>query len=348
VLDFLWDQSKRAEIVERAYNQVKVLSWRRSASQIEEVLLRHAPVDEDRVACGQARGDDTEMLVWQIHQLLDAGDGKAGLVDDLRTALYRTLAEKAAMAQHVQAIEQSYDRTQQAQVWRGRVQPLTDKIVAGVPVWLLGSAPLAKLTLDQTPYRQVFRADRSHLCRIELRFGAHHAIHTGVIRLALYEDEGEGRLVTTQVIRVINVSLGSPTAIDFPVQVDSYGKRYVLTVSAGETGQHSPVLWRFWQVQHADAGLAHGDQALSGQLAFQPLFRERADLQPPRRGPAAWREPIRLAPTAARDLASQRGGEVARLVNRARDAMRQQGVGGLAREVMSYVEWQLNKGNGSS
>ena len=110
------------------------------------------------------------MLVWQIHQLLDAGDGKAGLVDDLRTALYRTLAEKAVLTQHVQAIERSYDHAQQAETWRGRVQPLTDKVVAGAPVWLLGSAPLAKLALDQTPYRQVFRADRSHLCRIELRF----------------------------------------------------------------------------------------------------------------------------------------------------------------------------------
>ena len=43
VLDFLWDKNTRAEIVERAYTQVRALSWRQSARQIEEVLLRHAP-----------------------------------------------------------------------------------------------------------------------------------------------------------------------------------------------------------------------------------------------------------------------------------------------------------------
>ena len=348
VLDFLWDRSKRAAVVERAYAQVKTMSWRHSARQIEAVLLRHAPADVDRVAYAQAGGDDADMIVWQIHQLLDAGDGTAALVDDLRSALYRTLAEKAALAQHVQEIERSYDATQQAPAWRRRVQPLANKVIGGAPVWLLGTTPLSKLTVDPTPYRQIFRADRSHLCRIELCFTAQHALHTGTIRLALYDGDGAGRLVAAQVLRVAELKLDVACAIDFPVEVDSFGKIYTLVVAAGEIHQQSPALWRFWQVQHADAALEHGEQALTGQLAFQPLFRERATLQPPRRGPAAWGAPIRLAPSFARDVAAQRSREVARLVTLARAAVRAQGIGGLAREVINYVEWQLNKGGGSS
>ena len=169
------------------------MSWQHSARQIEAVLLRHTP-PEQRVAYREASGDDIDMLAWQIHQLLDAGGDNTALVDALRSTLYRTLAEKAMLMQHVQEVEQRLSAAQAggpgAPV-RAALQPITDKLLDNTPAWLLGSALLSKLPLDQEPFCQSFRADRSHLRRIELRFAPRAAVHTGSIRVSLYEgDEG--------------------------------------------------------------------------------------------------------------------------------------------------------------
>jgi hypothetical protein len=212
-----------------------------------------------------------------------------------------------------------------------------------VPAWLLGKTPLSKLALSMTPYRQLFRADRSHLCRIAIRFAPRYALHTGAIRIGLYAGEGEGRLVTTALIRVAELPLDVPYVLDFPAEVDSYNAPYTLLVAAAEVDQHSPGLWHFWQPQHAGAQLMQGNALLHGELAIQPFFREKVDYLPPRQGPAAWDAPIRLAPTFAAELASTRGREAGRLASRVQTALREQGVGGLIREVANYVEWQLGR-----
>lgn len=346
VVDFLNNKAQRTAVVERAYQQVKLMSWRHSARQIEEVLLRHAPPPAGRVAYHEAGADDIDMLAWQIHQLLDANGDQGEVVDQLRSALYRTLAEKAALVQHVQDVERSYDRRQQASPTgklRGAVQPLADKALDGVPAWLMGSAPLSKLALSTTPYGQTFCADRSHLCRIEIHFAPRYAVHTGAIRVTLYAGAGEGRLVTTALIRVAELALDAPYVLDFPVEVDAYNQPYTLLVAAAEVNQHSPALWHFWQTQHAGVRLQLGDTPLHGELAFQPFFRERVDYLPPRQGPAAWPGPIRLAPTFAAEVANARSREAGRLVSKVQTALREQGAGGLLREVANYVEWQLGK-----
>ena len=346
VLDFLWHKDQRAAIVERSYAQVKQMSWRRSPRQIEEILLRHAPPPTERVAFQEASSDDIDMLAWQIHQLLDAEGNQSAVVDELRSALYRTLAEKAALVQHVQQVEQSYDtrqRSARGNRVRAAVQPLTDKALDGVPAWLLGGALLSKLALNAMPYQQTFRADRSHLCRIELRFAPYYPVHTGAIHFTLYDGDANGRPVTTELIRVADIAFDAPYVIDFPVEIDAYNRDYTFTITAAEVSQHSPALWHFWQVQHADARLTRGGQPLAGELAFQPYFRERVAYLPPRLGAAAWDEPIRLAPTFARDLVSKRGREVVRLAGKVRATLREQGVGGLVQQVSNYIDWQLGK-----
>lgn len=366
LLELVWDKSGREKIVETAYQQVKDLSWRRSAQQLEAILLRHAPPPQGRVAWQAASGDDIDMLAWQIHQLLDAGGDNVALVDALRGALYRTLAEKAALVQHVQQVEERYGAARQMQTAGSAgaaLQPLTDRLLAGVPAWMLGHALLSKLPLEGGTLCQAFSADRSHLRRIELRFAPQRPVHTGSISVSLYEGGVDGRLVASEVLRVAELPLDAPCAVDFPPEVQSYGVRYVLCVAAAETTQQSPAIWHFVQAQLAQASLSRGpgggggqslgsqplgSQPLHGQLAIQPLYGEHAPLLSPRQGPAVWEgAAVRLAPSVGRELMGRRGRSLAQLAGKARSALQQRGVAGLGREVLNYIEWQIN-GRGQS
>jgi len=351
VLDLLWNKEQRAGIVETAYQQVKDMSWQHSARQIEAVLLRHTP-PEQRVAYREASGDDIDMLAWQIHQLLDAGGDNTALVDALRSTLYRTLAEKAMLVQHVQEVEQRLSAAQgggPGAPVRAALQPITDKLLDNTPAWLLGSALLSKLPLDQVPLCQSFRADRSHLRRVELRFAPRTAVHTGSIRVSLYEGGQGGKLLASELLSAAEVPLEGPVGVDFTTQVDSYGKTYTLCVAAGELNRQPPAIWHFRQVQHTEAqlrrgGLADGNapgEALGGELAIQPFYGEHTPLLPGRQGPENWNAPIRLAPTVAREVAGRQGQEAARLAGQARSALQQRGVLGLVREMINYVQWQL-------
>jgi len=350
LLELVWDRAGRQRIVETAYQQVKDMSWRRSAQQLEAILLRHAPPPAQRVAWQAASGDDIDMLAWQIHQLLDAGGDNGALVDALRGALYRTLAEKAALVQHVQAVEERYVAARQAEPAgsaRAALQPLTDRLLDGVPAWMLGNALLSKLPLEGAPLCQAFRADRSHLRRIELRFAPRWPVHTGTLRVSLYEGGVGGRLVASEVLRVAELPLDAPCAVDFPPEVQSYGVHYTVCVAAGESSQQSPALWHFAQPQLAEASLSRGSQRLHGQAAIQPFYGEHPPLLPPRQGPAVWDAPVRLAPSVGREVISRRSRSLVQLAGKARSAFQQRGVSGLGREVLNYIEWQLN-GRGHS
>jgi hypothetical protein len=208
----------------------------------------------------------------------------------------------------------------------------------------MGSALLSKLSVDQRPLYQSFCADRSHLRRIELRFAPRAPIHTGSIRVSLYEGDEKGRLLASELLNVAELPLDRPYAVDFAPQVDSYGKSYTLCVAADELNRQPPAIWHFRQVQHTEAQLRRGQaggEALAGELAVQPFYGEHPPLLPARQGPENWNEPIRLAPTVARELAGRQGQEAKRLTVQARSALQQRGVAGLAREVLNYVQWQL-------
>jgi glycosyltransferase involved in cell wall biosynthesis len=346
LLDLVWDREQRAALVERAYQQVKGMSWRRSARQLEAALLRHAPAREQRVAYRAAGSDDIDMLAWQIHQLLDAGGADAALADALRDVLYRTLAEKAALVQQVQQIEQQYAAARHngpAAGARTALQPLSDRLLDGAPAWMLGRALVSKLALEGEPLCQTFCADRSHLRRIELRLARRFAVHTGTLRVSLYEGSQSGRLVASELLRVAELPLDAPYAIAFTPEVHSYGKQYTVCIAAGETGQQSPAIWHFVQAQLAGANLLRAGKPLHGQIAIQPFFGEHPPLLPPRQGPAAWDAAVQLAPTVARAVVSQRSRALGDLAGKARTALRQRGVAGLGRDVLQYIEWQINQ-----
>ena len=79
-----------------------------TARQIEAVFLRYAPLAQERVAYREAQQDDVGVLVWEIHQLLDARRVDDAGVDALRNALYQALAEKAVVVQQMRQVEQHY------------------------------------------------------------------------------------------------------------------------------------------------------------------------------------------------------------------------------------------------
>jgi glycosyltransferase involved in cell wall biosynthesis len=355
VLDLLWHPEARAAIVETAYQQIKAKSWQHSARQIETVLLAHTP-PAARVAAQAAAHDDVDVLAWQIHQLLDAGVGDAALADALRTALYRALAEKAALVQHVQAVEERLAASEAAAAGAGTraaVQPLAATLLDHAPAWLLGSMPVSKLTLTAGGLGQTFVADRSHLRRIELRFAPHGPVHTGSLSVSLYEGNGdhkEGRLVLSTILRAAELSLDAPCALDFPPQPDSYDRTYTLCLASAEPNRRPPAIWHFKAPRFGGVLYARrlpGDGPphavpLPGALAFQPFYGERLPLLPPRTDPGDWHVPIRLAPAVARELAARGVEELRRLGGQTRTAVQQRGLRGLLQEARSYLQWQLS------
>jgi hypothetical protein len=364
VLDLLRDSQGRKEIVRRAYEGVKDKSWEQSARQIEALLLRQTP-PEARVAARAASGDDLDVLAWQIHQLLDAGEDQAARADALRSALYRTLAEKAALVAHVQAVEARLGHAAQGGRGGAMMGPLVEKVLDGAGAWRLGSAALDRLPLGEAPLRQWFTADRSHLRRIELRLGQGGAVQTGAVQtgavqISLYAcgeageeaagkdaggggDAGGGRLVASELLRVGELPPDGLLAVEFPPQADSFGRRYLLTVAAGELHRLPPAAWRFRTVQHEGARLCRGGEEIRGQLVFQPFYGERGALLGPRQGPAGWGEPIRFVPALAQAAVKGQAQEARRLGGQARQAWRARGVRGLVEEVKNYVKWQLSK-----
>jgi hypothetical protein len=287
------------------------------------------------------------MLSWQIHQLLDAGGDQSELIDALRSALYRTLAEKALLVQHVQAVEQQHAAEVQASAW-GKAQsaagPLADKLLDAAPAALLGGAVASRLSLTQEPLCQVFQADRSHLRRIELRLAPLAAVHTGSIRVSLYESEGQtGRLVTSQVLRAAELPVDAPCAVDFAVQPDSYGKIYTLCLSSGEAQRQPPGVWHLRQAQLEGAGLRRDGEQLAGQLALQPFYGEHEPLLPPRRPLRDWNEHPRPLGGVVRAAAVRQGQEGARLARETQRVLRERGAAGVAREVINYLQWRLSQ-----
>ncbi len=345
LLDLVWDQERRSAIVETAYRQVKDMSWEHSVRQIEAVLLRHTPPAQ-RVAARTAGGEESDMLVWQIHQLLDASGDHGAQIDDLRSALYRTLAEKARLVQQVQQLEQSSEQTRSPSAAARVHTRLADRLADATPGWLLGRAPLSKLWLSTSVLSQSFCADRSHLCRIELRFAPRASLHTGTVRISLYtgelaaEKEG-GQLVASTLWRAAEMRLDRACTIDFAPQPDSYGKIYTLCLAADEVGGQPPAIWHFRQVQLAEALLKRGRQPLAGQLAVQPFYGEHKPLLPPRQGPALWDGPVRPAPLIVREVTQARSREAARLASLAGQAFQQRGLRELAREILNYIRWQF-------
>jgi glycosyltransferase involved in cell wall biosynthesis len=346
ILDLAWHPEARAEIVETAFKLAQAMKWQRAGRQLEAVLLRHAPPAE-RAAAKSTSGGDAEMLSWQIHQLLDAGGDQAELIDALRSALYRTLAEKALLVQHIQAVEQQRAAEMQASAW-GKAQsaagPLADKLLDAAPAALLEGAPASKLSLTQEPLCQVFVADRSHLRRIELRLAPLAAVHTGSLRVSLYEGEGQtGRLVTSEVLRAAELPVDAPCAVDFAVQPDSYGKIYTLCLSSGEAQRQPPGVWHLRQAQLEGAGLRRNGELLAGQLALQPFYGEHEPLLPPRRPLRDWNEHPRPFGGVVRAAAARQGQEMVRLARETQRVLRERGAAGLLREVLNYVQWQLSQ-----
>jgi len=354
VLELLWDRAKRDVLVERAYQQVRALSWRDSARQIEAVFLRYAPLAQERVAYREAQQDDVGVLVWEIHQLLDARRVDDAGVDALRNALYQALAEKAVVVQQMRQVEQHYlAREQQVAgaALRAAAETLGDRLLGYLPVWLQGATVLAKLVLDTAPFLQRFRADRSHLAAIELLFAARHAVHTGLIQVTVRAGDGDGEIIASRVLFAHEIEADRPLRIDFAAQAESYGALYTVSVGALEAGERVFALWHYWTPQLDDAVLWQDGRVLNGQLALQAWYGVGGRLRSGRRGPAHWGAAIRPAPDVVRmavgrlpghvvDLA----GEAQRLTGRVRSEYRARGMGGVVAEMASYVQWRLNQG----
>lgn len=357
VLDLLWDRAKRDALVERAYQQVRALSWRHSAQQIEAVFLRHAPPSQERIAYREAQQDDVATLTWEIYQLLDARKADDAGVDALRAALYRALADKAAVVQRMQQVEARYLARQQnapGSALRTTASNLTDRLLEYVPAWLQGATSLAKLALDTTPFFQSFRADRSHLTAIELLFAARYTVHTALIQVSVRVGDADGEMIASRMLFPHDIQPDRPIRISFAPQADSYGATYTVSVGTLEPGQHAFALWQYWVPQLDAAMLWQDGRTLAGQLAMQAYYGTGAQQQSGRLGPAHWGAPIRTAPDAARVAAirlsarmADLAGEAQRLTGRARNEYRTRGVRGLVDEMANYVQWQLNRRSGA-
>ena len=98
ILQLVQNKTLRQHIAEQGYQHVSGRSWRNSARQIEAILLKHAPAEEERCFNRRQQSGEVPTLLWQINRLLDDNEDSDQLIDQLRESLYRALAEKARMS----------------------------------------------------------------------------------------------------------------------------------------------------------------------------------------------------------------------------------------------------------
>ena len=343
ILQLLWDKELRQQIVERAYQQTRMMSWRNSARQIEAVLLRHAPAPAQRRANRRLEQNDPNTLLWQIHQLLDQGEDQQLLVDQLQVTLQRVLMEKAQLATRLQQNEATLAQRQARRgimlpaVWRS----LDEQAPKNLALWQLGKHRLSQLSLTPTPLWQTFQADRSHLCRIELRFAGRQTERAGTIHFALYEEDDQEHPLVVRTLMPTEVPTDQPYAIDFEPQPYSFGRTYRFRLASEPGGLAAYSVWRFWTPLHTGATLQVNQQNLRGQVAFQAFYQNQGALVGPRTGPAAWGEPVRLRPVVFKERAAHAAGEARRLARQSYRAWQTHGPKGLLAETINYVRWQL-------
>ena len=345
VVRLLQDPALRARIVEQGYEYVSSRSWRDSARQVEAVLLQHAPPPHERVTAKRRRTGEIPDLMWQINHLLDADDQNSAQIDQLRTMLYRALAEKAQMAAQLQQAEALLRRPTENRRAAGRV-PLPELVIRQIaPGWVIGREPASVVPLSATPIRQTFRADRSHLCRLELLFTELGALHAGTLRIQLYAGAAAGKPLLDRIVSAAELVFNMPYAITFAPQAESYQQLYTLEITAsGDAAIHGCGLWRFWRTQHEAAALWLGGEPLRGQLAFQTLYAQpHQEPRPGRSGPQRWGAAPQPISALARSAASRgflAAREAFRLARRAQDIVRTQGLSGLLAEAGSYIRWR--------
>jgi hypothetical protein len=129
--------------------------------------------------------------------------------------------------------------------------------------------------------------------------------------------------------------------LDFAPQPYSSGRTYLLTIAA-TGGSQGFALWRYWLAPDSDASLHSGDRSLWGQLLFQLDYQESVADTPPAVAPA-WTDTPRPLPTVVREVGGQKLREGSRLAQKSWQAFRTQGLAGLVREFVQYIQWHYEQ-----
>jgi glycosyltransferase involved in cell wall biosynthesis len=347
ILELLWDKDLRSGIIERAYAQVQGKTWSHSARQIEAVLLCHAPPPEERVLARRAQGADSEALLWQIHQLLDAERDRAVELEQTHALLRRALDEKARLAEQLRTTEQTL-RTLQTPTRRPRalLRQVRDEANQRAPGWRLGSMRVSKLLITQEPITQSFTAEAGGLCGVELRFAPYAAVG-GELQITLHEHGPDQPALATRRLTSADLSTDEPFVFTFAPQPFANERPYVLTlVATGESSPFGLALWRAWQVNPPAGRLGRGGQPLTGQLLFQ-LRYERVTEHATELVHTPW-PPAPQSLSMVLRQAGQRGvDEAGRLTQKTAAVVRQRGLGGLLHEARQYLRWLWIRGNGA-
>lgn len=333
VLSLLENQVLRQKIINHGLQRVNELSWRNSARQIEDVLLRHASAISNRTVTRRLQNNDASAMLWQIQQLLGNLEKQNALTDQLYGTLTRVLVEKAELSQQLQKCQthkQNGERGAAIGV-RKLVQPIQQKVQEKTPLWSLNGNRMTKLFLSAEPHLQRFRSERSHLAGIELLFAKIQGSDKCVIRCTLIDESSPDYPVTIRLIPIAEVQPNQPYAVNFEPITQSYEHTYILALSV--EGDAEVAIW--YHVANATPGssLWHGKRQFPGQLSFQPRHQVYGQITSGKAEGAGKEMPVKLIPI-------EKANEALRLLQKTGETVRTKGVFGLLREIENYIQWQ--------
>ncbi|MFN2199937.1 MAG: glycosyltransferase family 4 protein [Caldilineaceae bacterium] len=348
VLRLLEDRCLRDHIAEQGFQHVQGRTWRESARQFEAILLRYAPAEEERCINRRTDSQQAETLLWQLNRLRGSQQDNEQLIEELRDSLYRTLAEKALIAAQTPVTESAPNRglPSLGEQVEDRLNRLRNRAYQYIPGWILGAAPVSPIVVGEHGLWQTFRADRSHLSRIELMFASLDRRRDQAIRLVVYEGAGN-RLLAERTVSQADLMPYAPYVITFAPRVDSYQQHYTVGIlRSGSPTSSGLAMWRYWWPQHSDAGLRQGKRRVRGQLAFQALYGEsEREISVGRTGPRNSVAPPKFIASVAGQFVTagaRLAREALRLVITARTSLRDRGVDGLAEDVIEYLRWRTS------
>lgn len=341
ILTLLWDAPLRTALFERAYADVQARSWQTSARQIEQVLLAHAPTPGKRRLVQRTQHGDADSLRWQIEQLLDLQTPAHRETTELEALLRRALAEKAQLTEQLRTHKDPGDKgpTRAARIG-GALESARAGWLEQLPAWVQDGQRLSKLVISGAVIEQRFRAERSHLCAVVLRFASHQSPAGGLLQLKLADETQPDVALVDQIIATADIKPGQPHTLAFRPQPHSSGRLYSLRLTpVGGDGRFAHAIWRAWTA-NPHTVLQRDGAPLKGQLWLHvdyahPTNTEDVaapnELQPEHMTTVARRQGVRVVR------------ETQRLAAKTWQALRTVGVGGLAREVSQYLRWQLDK-----
>lgn len=208
--------------------------------------------------------------------------------------------------------------------------------------WTFAQHKLSQLWLSTDLTWQTWRADRNHLCRIDLFFAYAANGPSAAVHFTLYNEQALDQPLVDLTIPRQEIQTNGIFSIYFSAQPRSFGERYKFALTLAQGGD-AIALWCFQAALQPGATLQQGEKPIQGQFAFQVFYQEGAQLLASGVDLNQVKQGMHSRSTLLQERGNAARHETLRLRQKIQHTLRSGGTRTLLNEIKNYLAWRLNK-----